>query len=236
MSKNGTQREAAAGHRLKEREKKVLTLTVYYYISSGEPVGSRFLSKKLDLGLSPATVRNVMADLEEMGFLRQPHPSSGRIPTDLGYRCYVDQLIRLKRLRPATVKQMRDRLRHGGTTVEEIFQKTSRTLSSVSSHLGLVMGPRIYEEGFRQLQFIRVGRRRVLAVIVSDRLMPLQRFIWLSRRTMSVIRQNLGWAFSYNIVALPLAASGLLHPIISAVFMVLSSLIVVGNSLRLNRG
>lgn len=168
MIQSGKHNEAKTGRRLKEREKKILTLTVYYYISTGEPVGSRFLSKKLDLGLSPATVRNVMADLEEMGFLRQPHPSSGRIPTDLGYRCYVDQLIKLRRPRPTTVQQMRDRLRQGGTTVEEIFQKASQTLSSVSSHLGLVMGPRIFEEGFRQLQFIRVGRRRVLAVIVSD--------------------------------------------------------------------
>ena len=102
MIQSGTKSEAKIGRRLKEREKKVLTLTVYYYISTGEPVGSRFLSKKLDLGLSPATVRNVMADLEEEGFLRQPHPSSGRIPTDRGYRCYVDQLIRLRQPRPAT--------------------------------------------------------------------------------------------------------------------------------------
>ena len=158
----------SVGEELKERERKVLYLIVYYHIATGEPVGSRFLSKKLDLDLSPATVRNVMSDLEEMGFLRQPHPSAGRIPTDLGYRCYVDLLIKPRRRESTALRSIRDRLLRGNLTIDEVFQKTSRTLSSASQHLGLVLGPRTAGDSFKQLQFIRLGRKRALAVIVRD--------------------------------------------------------------------
>lgn len=155
-------------HALTERERKVLYLTVYYYISTGEPVGSRFLSKKLDLDISPATVRNIMADLEDMGFLKQTHPSSGRVPTDLGYRCYVDLLIRPGRPQPTAMQQIRDRLVRRNLTFDDVFQNTSHTLSAVSRQLGIVVGPKILGDRHQQLQFVRIGRRRVLAVIVSD--------------------------------------------------------------------
>ena len=153
---------------LTEREKNVLYLTVYYYIATGEPVGSRFISKKLGLDLSAATVRNVMADLEEKGLLRQTHPSSGRYPTDLGYRCYVDLLIRTERPRPTAIRQIQERFTERNRSVEEVFQETSRTLSAVSRQLGLVVGPKFLSERFRRLQFVRISRRKVLAVIVSD--------------------------------------------------------------------
>ena len=78
---------------LTERERTVLSLTVLHHIRTGEPIGSRFLAQRLDLDVSPATIRNTMADLEEKGYLRQTHVSSGRVPTDLGYRFYVDEVV-----------------------------------------------------------------------------------------------------------------------------------------------
>jgi heat-inducible transcriptional repressor len=153
---------------LTEREKNVLYLTVYYYIATGEPVGSRYISRKLERELSAATVRNVMADLEEKGLLRQTHPSSGRYPTDPGYRCYVDLLIRTERPRATAIRQIRERFAERHRSVEEVFQETSRTLSAVSHQLGLVVGPKFLSDRFRRLQFVRIGRRKVLAVIVSD--------------------------------------------------------------------
>ncbi len=153
---------------LTDREKKVLTLTVYYYIASGDPVGSRFVSKKLDLDLSPATVRNVMADLEEKGLLRQTHISSGRVPTDAGYRCYVELNILSKRARPVAIRQIRETLAGRRLTMEEAFQETSKALSAVSRQLSLVVGPKFMSDRFRRLQFVRIGPRRALAVIVTD--------------------------------------------------------------------
>lgn len=157
--------EAAAG--LTEREKKVLYLAVYFHIATGEPIGSRFLSKKLDLDVSAATVRNVMADLEEKGLLKQIHSSSGRIPTDLGYRRYVDLLIKRERPNETAVREIRQRFSAGHLSVDDVFQDTSRTLSTVSRQLGLVVGPKYLGDSFKRLQFVKVSRRRTLAVIVS---------------------------------------------------------------------
>jgi heat-inducible transcriptional repressor len=167
MSKEKNRKPGQPGRSLTERERKILYLLVYYHIATGEPVGSRFLSKKLDLDISPATVRNIMADLEEAGFLRQTHPSSGRVPTDLGYRCYVDLLIKPGPPKATARQQIRERLLRGNLTFEEVFQSTSRTLSAVSRQLGIVVGPRLLGDRHQQLQFVRIGRRRVLAVIIS---------------------------------------------------------------------
>jgi heat-inducible transcriptional repressor len=156
------------GSRLKEREKKILYLTVYYYISTGEPVGSRFLSKKLDLDLSPATIRNIMADLEASGLLRQTHPSSGRIPTDMGYRCYVDLLVKSRKPRPLDIRRIQERFSRKNREIDEIIKETSKTLSVISRHLSVVLAPRFIDTRFEHMEFLRVGPGRILAIFVSD--------------------------------------------------------------------
>jgi len=172
--------EAALSTALTEREKKILYLTVYYYIATGEPVGSRFLSKKLDMDLSPATIRNIMSDLEERGFLRQTHPSSGRVPTEGGYRCYVDLLIRPRKIEPQALQGLSERFAQGGYTPEEVFQETSRLLSSVSRKVGLVVGPRFAQDCIRSLQFVKISRCRVLSVLVTDNGIVQNRMMELS--------------------------------------------------------
>lgn len=180
MLKNPGGPRAEADSRLSEREKKILYLTVFYYIATGEPVGSRYLSKKMDRELSPASVRNIMADLVEKGYLRQTHPSSGRMPTDSGYRCYVDLLIKPKRVRPGALQGLSERLATGGYTPEEAFQETSRLLSNVSRKVGLVVGPKFPNDRVRSLQFVKISRRRAISVVVTDSGMVQNRMMELS--------------------------------------------------------
>src|SRR5512133_1666016 len=107
--------EAVSLTQLNDRERTVLTLTVQRHVRTGEPVGSRCLAAHLDLEVSPATVRNTMADLEDKGYLRQTHVSSGRIPTDRGYRYYVDQVVAVQPSGAPGVEDLRERLERGGT-------------------------------------------------------------------------------------------------------------------------
>jgi heat-inducible transcriptional repressor len=134
----------------------------------------------MDRELSPATVRNIMADLVEKGYLRQTHPSSGRIPTDSGYRCYVDLLIRPKRIRSASLEGLSERLATGGYTPEEAFQETSKLLSTVSRKVGLVVGPRFPNDRIRSLQFVKISGRRAISVVVTDHGMVQNRMMELS--------------------------------------------------------
>src|SRR5215510_7904645 len=128
-------REKEDGRQLDERPLEILRLIVRSYITTGEPVGSRTLSKVIDFRLSPATIRNVMSDLEEAGFLVQPHTSAGRVPTDKGYRYYVDTLLPAGRLAPqdrALIDQsLRDLGGEPGTTMEAIPKLLSRLTSQV---------------------------------------------------------------------------------------------------------
>lgn len=153
--------------RLSERDHQILQAIVTDYIASAEPVGSRTIARKYGLNLSPASVRNVMADLEEAGYLSQPHTSAGRIPTDKGFRFYVDALD----VRPLS-RQEQERIRSqyhvppGDST--EVMRETSRILSSVSSLAGLVVAPRFDAVRFRHIEFVKLRGRDILVILVSE--------------------------------------------------------------------
>ena len=138
------------------------------YILSGLPVGSEKITRKYRLNLSPATVRNIMASLERMGYLEQPHVSSGRIPTDRAFRHYVDALIDPKPLDRNVQKFILDRFQYAVLDVGEIMQETSRILSRVSHCAGVVSYPRISETVFDRIEFYRVDPERVLIVLISQ--------------------------------------------------------------------
>lgn len=153
---------------ISERNKLILEAIIEDYISTAEPVGSRAVTKRHGLTLSPATVRNVMADLEEMGFLVSPHTSAGRVPTDKAYRFYVDSLLAVRRIDKAERERIRKRYVGAGRDIGAVLHETSRLLSSVSHYTGIVLAPRFSATIFRHIEFVKLGGRRILAILVAD--------------------------------------------------------------------
>ena len=153
---------------LNERSQNILDAIVKDYIVSAEPVGSRAISRKHNFNLSPASVRNVMADLEEMGLLCSPHTSSGRIPTGKGFKYYIDTLLEVRDLKPEEKEQLGNSYRFQNMRMEDIMQEVGRVLSGLSQYTGLVMAPKFISTVFRQIEFIRLSHGRVLMIYVSE--------------------------------------------------------------------
>src|SRR6516225_244557 len=148
------------------REREILTAIVETFIATGEPVGSRVLSRSNREGLSPATIRNVMADLSDAGFLEQPHTSSGRVPTTEAYRYYVEQISGEAHLSPGDENIIRDSLA-GITDVPEFLERTSRVLSLVSKNVGVAVAVPGEKNALEHVYFSRLGDQKVLAVVVT---------------------------------------------------------------------
>jgi len=153
---------------LSERSQNILEAIVEDYIASAEPVGSRAISRKHDFNLSPASVRNVMADLEELGLLCSPHTSAGRIPTGKGFQYYIDSLLEVRHLNRDEKKNLRNSYRFQNMRMEDIMQEVGRVLSGLSQYTGLVMAPKFVSTVFRQIEFIRLSQGRLLAIYVSE--------------------------------------------------------------------
>ena len=153
---------------LNERFRKVLEFVVTDYISTAEPVGSRTICKRYGIQLSPATVRNVMADLEDLGFLWQPHTSAGRIPTDKAFRFYVDKILNVQSLSQSEREKIRRKYRTSRYAIPELLRETSRILSGVSHYTGVVLAPMIASTIFKHIQFIRLTTDQILAVFVTS--------------------------------------------------------------------
>ena len=150
---------------LDNRAQTLLKALVERYIADGQPVGSRALSKISGLDLSPATIRNIMADLEEMGYVASPHTSAGRVPTPRGYRMFVDTLL--------TVQQIDENAVEAGMRLpahqpQKVIANAAQMLSSLSQFAGVVQSPR-RESAFQQIEFLRLSEKRILLVIVDPR-------------------------------------------------------------------
>src|SRR6201987_1027210 len=148
------------------REREILTAIVETFISTGEPVGSRTLGRSNREGLSPASIRNVMADLSDAGFLEQPHASAGRVPTTEAYRYYVEQICGDARLAPQEETIISESLA-GITHVEEFMEPTSRVLSLISRNVGVTVATSGPKNALEQVYFSRIGDQKVLAVVVT---------------------------------------------------------------------
>jgi len=149
---------------LNERERSILRHVVHNYIQTAIPVGSRYISRHFESQLSPATIRNVMADLEEQGFLSHPHTSAGRVPTDLGYRYYVDYLMEMKSLSEEekdVIRLQLDRM----PDPTELLRETSRLLGKISKQLSVVSSPHLSSGVFEKLELLQVASSRLLVVI-----------------------------------------------------------------------
>lgn len=152
---------------LGERGETLLKALIELYINEGQPVGSRTLARHANLSLSPATVRNVMSDLEEMGLIESPHTSAGRIPTQLGYRLFVDSLLTVKPLNEEAVETIQSRL----TTESDpqmLLASASEMLSKVTHFAGLILVPGQENARFRQLEFLKLSANRVLTILITE--------------------------------------------------------------------
>ena len=156
----------ASNPQIGTREHEILTAIVESYIATGEPVGSRTLSRVNREGLSAATIRNVMSDLSEAGFLEQPHTSAGRVPTPLAYRYYVDQISGRAQLAAADQNVIQDAL-HGVTDVQEFMERTSHVLSLISHSVGVTVASTGARNALEHVFFSRLGDQKVLAVVVT---------------------------------------------------------------------
>jgi heat-inducible transcriptional repressor len=150
---------------LDTRSRTLLKALVEHYIADGQPVGSRALSKFSGLDLSPATIRNVMADLEEAGFVASPHTSAGRIPTPLGYRLFVDNLLTVQPLEARQMGAMEEALH--GLPAKQIISSASQLLSSLTHFAGVVVAPRRATSRIRQIEFLSLSEKRILLIIVT---------------------------------------------------------------------
>lgn len=152
---------------LLERSTKILHAIINEYILTGEPVGSRTISKKYNLDLSPASIRNAMADLEEMGLLSQPHTSAGRIPTDEGLRYYVDCILKVRELTKQEKQTIKSGYRPLNLEIIDVMKETSLLLSKISRYTGIVLAPKFNNRIFKHIEFIKLNENQILIVFVS---------------------------------------------------------------------
>jgi len=150
---------------LTDRERAVLEAVIETYVQTAEPAGSRTISKRHQLGLSPATIRNTMSDLEDKGYLYHPHTSAGRIPTDLAYRVYVDFLMRPPLVAPAEAQHLRGELEGQRSAVETILSRAAQVLGVLTNELGVAVGPTLEEAVLDRLDLLQVSTERLLLVL-----------------------------------------------------------------------
>ena len=150
---------------LGERERRILKALIDHYINTAEPVGSRTLSKKYDIGLSSASIRNSLKDLEELGLISQPHTSAGRVPTNQGYRSYVDYLLTPENLDDKEREIIRQNMKTEYTEIDQILEQTSRVISNLSQQLGVTLTPKFDSAVLTRLELIPVTENRLMVVL-----------------------------------------------------------------------
>jgi heat-inducible transcriptional repressor len=160
-----------------ERMKRVLEIIVEDYILTAEPVGSRTISKKSSLNLSPASIRNTMSDLEDLGLLSQPYTSAGRIPTERGLRFYVDSIVNIHELSDREQQEIRSKCLGHLIEGPDLFRETSRILSLSSHYLGIVWMPKMSSVVLQHIEFVKLRRHLVLAILVSTTGLSYNRII-----------------------------------------------------------
>ncbi len=156
------------GGGLDKRKAYILATVVYEYVATAEPVGSNTLTQKYNLGVSSATVRNELAELEAGGYLVQPHTSAGRVPSDAGYRTYVDELMQPETLGAEDRRRIRDDLRDASRELDEVIDEATRLLGRLSNNLAFVTKPQLDTQSFKHIQLIWLSPRTGVAIVVTS--------------------------------------------------------------------
>ncbi len=151
--------------KLNEREEKILKIVVDEYTANSEPVGSRSVSKKGLINLSPASIRNIMSDLEELGYIFQPHTSAGRIPTDKGYRYYIDKFVQFEKPDSNVIEQIR--INNDLPNINRLFKEISYKLGTLTHSVGFIAAPKLQTMHLKHIEFLRLNKNSVIAIIVT---------------------------------------------------------------------
>lgn len=200
---------------LDERKRQVLQAIIDDYISTAEPIGSRTIARKYGLGVSPATIRNEMSDLEALGFLEQPHASAGRIPSAKGYRFYVDCLMGPQQVSDRDTALIKQWFEQKVRRLDEAFQETVRVLSRVTRNVSLLVAPPTASCKFKYLQFLPFDETRVVVLIVTDTGVMENRLMQIPEGTSSEELQRIAGAMNHWLggLALPEIKVSLLEQI-----------------------
>ena len=152
---------------LQERKARVLYAVIHEYIKTGKPVGSNVLDKQYNFNLSPATLRNLMAELEKEGYLTHPHTSAGRIPTDEGYKAYVNSLVELQRLAVEEEERIKKEYEKKTKEIDSLLSQTSKILSGLSNYTGFITSPKANANEIRNIELVPVSKTQVLVVLLT---------------------------------------------------------------------
>jgi heat-inducible transcriptional repressor len=150
---------------LSERERRILEAVIQAYVATAQPAGSRSIAHKFGLGVSPATIRNTMSDLEEKGYLYHPHASAGRVPTDVAYRVYVDSLIPIRAPDLNERERLTAQIVAGGSAVEAILRRAAQSLGVITQELGIALGPRLDDALLERVELIKLSSERLLLAL-----------------------------------------------------------------------
>ena len=153
---------------LNDRERRILEAVIQSYVETAEPAGSRTLARRFGLGVSPATIRNTLSDLEAKGYLYHPHTSAGRVPTDRAYRMYVDSLDQLAPLVAQERDQLVERILAGGSAIETVLRCAAQSLSVLTQELGVALGPSLEETVLLRIELVQLSSERLLIVMTLE--------------------------------------------------------------------
>lgn len=200
-----------------ERKNKILRAIVQDYITTAEPVGSRTLSKKFDLGVSPATIRNEMADMEEMGLIEQPHTSAGRIPLDAGYRYFVDCLMDRPKISLEHKNVIEQETTKRIAEIQEVISNTSKLLSQLTSLTSIVISPHREKSSFNQMHFLPYQPGQAIMVVVKENGMVENQIVDIGENVTAEELQRIANVFNDKMKGHTMAdvRHGLLHEIYS---------------------
>jgi heat-inducible transcriptional repressor len=190
---------------LSDRQRLILRAIVDDYVQSAEPVGSRTISKREDVSFSPATIRNEMSDLEDMGFLEQPHTSAGRIPSQKGYRFYVDHLMEPHVFSQKDLTFLKDLLASRATEMEKAVQQTATLLSQMSNYTSILLGPQMPKETLRHLQLVPLSDYAVVMILVTSTGQVVNRTLTLPEGISSSDIEKLVNLLNYRLKGIPLS-------------------------------
>lgn len=153
---------------LTDRQIMILQVIIDDFIQTAQPIGSRAISKKEHISFSPATIRNEMADLEDMGYLEKTHSSSGRVPSELGYRFYVDNLLKPQIATEKEVKVIKHFMQDGFWEFEQLVQKSAEVLSDLTNYTSIILGPEIFETKLKQIQIVTLSQHTAVAILITN--------------------------------------------------------------------